>query len=100
VSCITVCFKKSALLTELILVIITYVASVFTKFQGSSAGGAIGIRVGSLNKLLMTKSNTAKMTLLHYLVDEAQKKNKDSLTFVGDLLEPLQQASRSVHFNV
>ncbi|XP_060576216.1 inverted formin-2-like isoform X2 [Ruditapes philippinarum] len=62
--------------------------------KGSSAGGAIGIRVGSLNKLLMTKSNTAKMTLLHYLVDEAQKKNKDSLTFVGDLLEPLQQASR------
>ncbi|XP_045204866.2 inverted formin-2-like [Mercenaria mercenaria] len=62
--------------------------------KGSSAGGAIGFRIGSLNKLVMTKSNTAKMTLLHYLVEEAQQKNKDSLNFVDDLLEPLQKASR------
>lgn len=42
----------------------------------------------------MTKSNNPRMTLLHYLVEEAQSKNKDALSFVDDLLEPLQKASR------
>lgn len=62
--------------------------------KGSSSGGAIGFRISSLNKLLMTKSNTAKMTLLHYLVEEAQEKNKEALSFVDELLDPLQKASR------
>ncbi|XP_052280011.1 inverted formin-2-like [Dreissena polymorpha] len=61
---------------------------------GSSAGGALGFRISSLNKVLMTKSNAPKMTLLHVLVEEAQRKNKDALEFVNDLLDPLQKASR------
>jgi hypothetical protein len=46
----------------------------------------------------MTKSNTAKMTLLHYLVEEAQQKNNEALGFVDELLEPLQKASRFVFY--
>ncbi|XP_045204918.2 inverted formin-2-like [Mercenaria mercenaria] len=61
--------------------------------KGSRVGEAIGFRIGSLNNLMMTKSNTAKTTLLHFLVEEAQQKNKDSLKFVEDLLEPLQKTS-------
>lgn len=62
--------------------------------QGGSGGGALGFRIGSMNKLLMTKSNTPRMTLLHHLVEEAQQKNKEALAFVEDLLELLQKSSR------
>lgn len=34
------------------------------------------------------------MTLLHHLVEEAEKKNKDALLFVDDLLDLLQKAAR------
>ncbi|XP_053400636.1 inverted formin-2-like [Mercenaria mercenaria] len=61
--------------------------------KGSRIGEAIGFRIDSLNNLMMTKSNTAKMTLLHFLVEEAQQKNTNSLKFVEDLLEPLQKTS-------
>ena len=62
--------------------------------QGSSAGNAIGFRISSLNKLVMTKSNVPRMTLLHHLVEQAEAKQKDSLAFVDDLLDLLQKASR------
>lgn len=38
------------------------------------------------------------MTLLHYLVDEAQEKDKNALIFVEDLLEPLQKSARYVRY--
>ncbi|KAK3577067.1 hypothetical protein CHS0354_037090 [Potamilus streckersoni] len=62
--------------------------------KGSSAGNAIGFRIGSLNKLVMMKSSVPRMTLLHHLVEEAERQHKDALTFVDDLLELLQKASR------
>lgn len=62
--------------------------------KGSNAGNAIGFRIASLNKLVMTKSNVPRMTLLHHLVEEAEAKQKDSLAFVDDLLDLLQKASR------
>ncbi|KAL4230063.1 FH2 domain-containing protein 1 [Mactra antiquata] len=62
--------------------------------KGSSSGEAVGFRISSLNKLLMTKSNTAKMTLLHHIVEEIHSKNKEALSFVSELLVPLQKASR------
>jgi len=37
------------------------------------------------------------MTLLHHLVEETEKKNKDSLMFVDDMLDLLQKASRYLH---
>nr|KAG5685511.1 hypothetical protein BaRGS_024248 [Batillaria attramentaria] len=63
--------------------------------QGSNAGEACGFRMSSLNKLVMTKSNNPRLTLLHVLVEEAQRKDKDALEFVDDLLDDLQKASRS-----
>ncbi|KAL3879958.1 hypothetical protein ACJMK2_032234 [Sinanodonta woodiana] len=62
--------------------------------KGSSAGNAIGFRIGSLNKLVMMKSSIPRMTLLHHLVEEAERQHKDALAFVDDLLELLQKASR------
>ncbi|KAK3099465.1 hypothetical protein FSP39_004908 [Pinctada imbricata] len=62
--------------------------------QGSVSGNAIGFRIASLNKLANTKSSNANMTLLHFLVEEAERKDKHCLLFVDDLLEPLQKAAR------
>lgn len=62
--------------------------------QGSSAGEACAFRISSLNKLVMTKSNNPRLTLLHVLVEEAQRKDQRALAFVDDLLEDLQKASR------
>jgi hypothetical protein len=62
--------------------------------QGSNAGEAAGFRMTSLNKLAMTKSNNPHMTLLDVLVEEAQEKDANALSFVDDLLEDLQKASR------
>ncbi|XP_025087489.1 LOW QUALITY PROTEIN: inverted formin-2-like [Pomacea canaliculata] len=63
--------------------------------KGSSAGEACAFRISSLNKLVMTKSNNPRLTLLHVLVEEAQRKDQRALAFVDDLLEDLQKASRS-----
>ena len=62
--------------------------------QGSNAGEACGFRMSSLNKLVMTKSNNPRMTLLHVLVEEAQKKDAKALSFVDDLMDDLQKAAR------
>ncbi|CAL1536506.1 unnamed protein product [Lymnaea stagnalis] len=62
--------------------------------KGSNAGDAVGFRMTSLNKLILTKSNDPKLSLLHVLVEEAEMKDKDSLDFVDELLEDLQKASR------
>ncbi|XP_059158848.1 inverted formin-2-like [Physella acuta] len=62
--------------------------------KGSNAGDAVGFRISSLNKLILTKSNDPKLSLLHFLVEEAESKDKDSLEFVDELLEDLQKASR------
>lgn len=60
----------------------------------NNSGNAIGFRISSLKKLINTKSNVPRMTLLHHLVEEAEKKNKDALLFVDDLLDLLQKAAR------
>lgn len=63
--------------------------------QGSASGEACGFRMSSLNKLVMTKSNNPRLTLLHVLVEEARRKDEKALEFVDDLLDDLQKASRS-----
>ncbi|XP_055894126.1 inverted formin-2-like isoform X1 [Biomphalaria glabrata] len=62
--------------------------------KGSNAGDAVGFKICSLNKLILTKSNDPKLSLLHVLVQEAEAKDKDALAFTDDLLEDLQKASR------
>lgn len=63
---------------------------------GGYAGNALGFKLSSLSKLYEIRANTARMTLLHFLVQEAEKENKEILTFVDDLLPPLKLASRVV----
>ena len=65
--------------------------------QKNNSGNAIGFRISSLKKLVNTKSNVPRMTLLHHLVEETENKNKDSLMFVDDMLDLLQKASRYLH---
>ncbi|XP_046369459.2 inverted formin-2-like [Haliotis rufescens] len=60
----------------------------------SNSGNAVAFRISSLNKLVMTKSHVPRMTLLHFIVEEVEQKNKDALKFVDDLLENLQKSSR------
>ena len=57
--------------------------------QGSYAGNALGFRVTSLTKLVDTRSNKPRLTLLHYLVDEVCRQNDDAIKFVDDLSQTL-----------
>lgn len=63
--------------------------------QGGYAGNALGFKITSLTKLMDTRANKPRVTLLHHLVEEAQKEGKDVLDFASDLLQPLTEASRS-----
>ncbi|XP_061190247.1 inverted formin-2-like [Saccostrea echinata] len=60
---------------------------------GGYAGNAMGFRINSLNKLMDTRANKPRVTLLHYLVEEAEKENKDALSFVEEMSEHLTIAS-------
>lgn len=65
-------------------------------YQGGYAGNAMGFRINSLNKLMDTRANKPRVTLLHYLVGEAEKENKDALAFVDELSPDLSKASKWV----
>ncbi len=55
---------------------------------------AVGFKMSSLLKLAETRSNTARMTLLHYLVEEAGKENKEVFDFADELQAPLLTSDR------
>lgn len=61
---------------------------------GGYAGDAKGFKISSLNKLTDTRASNPRVTLLHYLVEEAEKKDKDALAFVGELYPDLNRASK------
>ena len=50
--------------------------------------------MSSLLKLIETRANKPRMTLLHYLVQEAEKEDKDVLQFAQELQPTLTAASR------
>lgn len=52
---------------------------------GSYAGNAYGFRLNTLEKLMETRANKPRMTLLHYLVDIAEKEDVEILNFTNDL---------------
>ncbi|CAG5120639.1 unnamed protein product, partial [Candidula unifasciata] len=62
--------------------------------KGSNVGDAVGFRISSLNKLVLTKSNDPKMSLLHVLVEETEAKDKHALEFVDEMQDDLHKASR------
>ncbi|KAK6172315.1 hypothetical protein SNE40_016001 [Patella caerulea] len=61
---------------------------------GGYAGNALGFKIGSLNKLMDTRANKPRVTLLHYLVSDAHKEHDQVLDFVDELLPGLTIASR------
>nr|KAG5685518.1 hypothetical protein BaRGS_024255 [Batillaria attramentaria] len=61
---------------------------------GGYAGNALGFKVASLTKLMDTRANKPRVTLLHHLVGEAEKEAKDVLEFAKELLPTLTDASR------
>ncbi|XP_056003577.1 inverted formin-2-like [Ostrea edulis] len=61
---------------------------------GKHNGNANGFRIDSLNKLMDTRANKPRVTLLHYLVEDAEKENEDALSFVGELSSDLTKASK------
>ncbi|XP_054709724.1 inverted formin-2-like [Uloborus diversus] len=62
--------------------------------SGSYAGNAIGFRLSTLPKLMEARTNKPRITLLHYLVDEAKRKDPESLNFTNAFLEKLKQCSK------
>ena len=62
--------------------------------KGCYAGNAVGFRLTSLTKLVDTRSNKPRLTLLHFLVDEVCRQNHDAIEFVDALSQPLSVAVR------
>ncbi|XP_063116922.1 FH2 domain-containing protein 1 isoform X2 [Cavia porcellus] len=60
---------------------------------GGYAGNAVGFKLSSLLKLADTKANKPGMNLLHFVAQEAQKKDSILLHFSGKLCH-VQEASR------
>ncbi|KAF0307284.1 Inverted formin-2 [Amphibalanus amphitrite] len=52
--------------------------------SGSYAGNAMGFRLSTLPKLIETRANKPRMTLLHYIVEVAETQNKVALEFAED----------------
>ncbi|XP_076340531.1 inverted formin-2-like isoform X2 [Tachypleus tridentatus] len=61
--------------------------------SGSYAGNAAGFRLSTLPKLMDTRANKPRMTLLHYLVEVAEKQDKEMLDFISDM-KYLKQCAR------
>lgn len=68
--------------------------------QGKFAGNAAGFKISSLTKLMDTRANKPRVTLLHYLVNEVIKKNKDALDFVVELSPKLDVLNRYLYYNI
>ncbi|KAI9146343.1 hypothetical protein BKA69DRAFT_1034590 [Paraphysoderma sedebokerense] len=56
-------------------------------------GGAWGFKIGSINKLIDTKANDSKTTLLHFLANLIQRKVPDILEFTNEI-KPVSEACR------
>ncbi|XP_021930222.1 formin-like protein 5, partial [Zootermopsis nevadensis] len=52
---------------------------------GSYAGSAAGFKLNTLPKLLDTRANKPRMTFLHFVVQVAERNNRDALVFIKDL---------------
>ncbi|XP_071126206.1 inverted formin-2-like isoform X2 [Mytilus edulis] len=61
---------------------------------GGYAGNAVGFKINSLNKLMDTRANKPRVTLLHFMVAEATKENKDALDFADEMYPDLNCATR------
>ncbi|XP_067944718.1 inverted formin-2-like isoform X2 [Watersipora subatra] len=62
---------------------------------GKYSGDAQGFKISSLSKLMDTKANRARVTLLHYIVEEIVKQDQNVLNFVQNLGPVLKAISRT-----
>ncbi|KAK3594658.1 hypothetical protein CHS0354_003581 [Potamilus streckersoni] len=62
--------------------------------SGRFSGNAVGFRISSLTKLMDTRANKPRVTLLHYLVNEAEKENKNAISFADELLPNMNTLSK------
>ncbi|XP_041454485.1 inverted formin-2-like isoform X2 [Lytechinus variegatus] len=63
---------------------------------GGYAGNAMAFKISSLLKLQDTRANKPRMTLMHYLVEMAEEKNPDLLTFPSEMKNLSQACKLSV----
>ncbi|XP_077984852.1 uncharacterized protein LOC144439438 [Glandiceps talaboti] len=61
--------------------------------SGGYAGNAIGFKLASLLKLMDTRANKPRMNFIHYVVMQAEKKDKNLLNFTTEL-KHLEEASK------
>ncbi|CAO3695753.1 unnamed protein product [Rhizopus microsporus] len=80
----SVALKESASFKELLKLIL-----VLGNFMNGNTfqGGAFGIRIASINKLVDTKGTEGNVTLLHFLVDSVESKIPRLHGFLNDLQE-------------
>ncbi|XP_061163683.1 protein diaphanous-like [Saccostrea echinata] len=65
-----------------------------TRIKGGYAGNAKGFKIESLNKLIVIKTTDPNVTLLYYLVEEAEKEITDALNFVEKMSIDLDIVSK------
>lgn len=62
--------------------------------SGGYAGDAAGVKLASLQKITDIRANKPNMNLIHYVALQAEKKNRNLLTF-PDSLSTLEDASKT-----
>ncbi|XP_037086329.1 inverted formin-2-like [Pollicipes pollicipes] len=62
--------------------------------SGSYAGNAMGFRLSTLPKLIETRANKPRVTLLHYIVEVAETQNPVALEFTTDF-QHIQDAAKT-----
>uniref|UniRef100_T1IIN0 FH2 domain-containing protein n=1 Tax=Strigamia maritima TaxID=126957 RepID=T1IIN0_STRMM len=63
---------------------------------GSYAGNAVGFKLNTLSKLYETRANKPRVTLLHFLVEVAERENANMLDFTTDMKSLSQAAKISI----
>ncbi|XP_038055713.1 inverted formin-2-like isoform X2 [Patiria miniata] len=61
--------------------------------SGGFAGNAMAFKISSLMKLIDTKANKPRMNLMHYIVEMAEQKDKNMLSFPNEM-KSLNEAAR------
>ncbi|XP_063832765.1 FH2 domain-containing protein 1 [Ostrinia nubilalis] len=82
---------------------VLYIALIAGNFlnAGGYAGGAAGVKLGSLQKLADIRANKPGMNLMHYVAMQAERKNKELIHFADDtrVLEEAAKASVEQLYN-
>lgn len=88
-------FAGDDLMNNTLLREVLYMAVVAGNFlnAGGYAGNAVGVKLSSLQKLTDIRANKPGMNLIHFVALQAEKRNKELLTFPEKLVT-LENASK------